>query len=88
MLTGHGAPIVDFEFSPFNDQLLSTASEDATIKLWVLPEDGLASNVKDCDGELIGHSKKLIISRFHPSAENTIASTAADVTVRIWDLEN
>jgi coronin-1B/1C/6 len=41
LIKGHAGPVVDFEFSPFNDSLLATASEDGTIKLWVIPEEGV-----------------------------------------------
>jgi len=41
LIKGHAGPINDFEFSPFNDSLLATASEDGTIKLWVIPEEGV-----------------------------------------------
>lgn len=34
LIRGHAGPIVDFDFSPFNDSLLATASEDGTVKLW------------------------------------------------------
>lgn len=86
LIKGHAGPVVDFEFSPFNDQLLATASEDGTIKLWIIPEDGITSDTTECDAELRGHAKKLILSRFHPSADYTIASIAADNTIRIWDV--
>lgn len=86
LIKGHAGPINDFEFSPFNDSLLVTASEDATIKLWIIPEEGIVNDVTDCDAELRGHSKKLIFSKFHPSSEMTLASAAADMTVRIWDV--
>ena len=88
LLKGHGGPIVDFEFSPFNDSLLSTASEDGSIKLWIIPPDGITEDVQECDAELKGHAKKLILSRFHPTADYTMASGAADGTIRIWDITN
>jgi coronin-1B/1C/6 len=37
-LRGHSAQVVDFEFSPFSNNLLATGAEDGHIKLWVLPE--------------------------------------------------
>lgn len=40
-IKGHAGPIVDFEFSPFNDYLLATASEDASVKLWIIPENSI-----------------------------------------------
>jgi coronin-1B/1C/6 len=34
LIKGHAGPVVDFEFSPYNDSLLATASQDGTVKLW------------------------------------------------------
>lgn len=86
MIKGHAGPIIDFEFSPFNDNLLVTASEDGIIKMWIIPEEGIVSDVTDSDAELRGHQKKLIFTKFHPSSDYTLASAAADSTVRIWDI--
>ena len=88
LLKGHGGPIVDFEFSPFNDSLLSTASEDGCIKLWIIPPEGVTKDILQSDVELKGHAKKLILSRFHPTADYTMASGAADGTIRVWDITN
>ena len=85
---GHSGPIVDFEFSPFNDHLLATASEDASVKLWILPEGGMTGDISECDAELRGHAKKLILTRFHPSSDFTLATAAADNSIRIWDIAN
>jgi WD40 repeat protein len=86
LIRGHAGPVVDFDFSPFNENLLATASEDGTVKFWVIPEDGITKDVKECDAELRGHSKKLIFSKFHPSADYTMATSGLDTTVRIWDI--
>ena len=86
LIKGHAGPINDFEFSPFNDSLLATASEDATIKMWIIPEEGIVKDVTESDADLRGHSKKVIFSKFHPSAEMTMGSAAADNTVRIGDV--
>jgi hypothetical protein len=45
---------VDFEFSPFTDNLLATAAEDGHIKLWVLPEQ-VCQDITEDDGTLVGH---------------------------------
>lgn len=45
LIKGHNGAIMDFDFSPFNDNLLATASEDGTVKLWVIPEDGITTEV-------------------------------------------
>lgn len=86
LLKGHNGPIVDFEFSPFNDNLFVTASEDGSLKLWVIPEEGYTHDTTECDADMRGHSRKLIFSKFHPSADYTLASSAADCTVRLWDI--
>lgn len=86
LIKGHAGPVIDFDFSPFNDNLLATASEDGTVKLWLIPDEGITKDVTEFDGELKGHSKKLIFSKFHPSADYTLATTGADTTVRIWDI--
>ena len=88
LIKGHGGPIVDFEFSPFSEQLLATASEDGSIKLWVIPEDGITKDTMESDGELRGHSRKLIFSKFHPSSDYTLASSGADSTIRLWDVSH
>jgi WD40 repeat protein len=88
LIKGHNNPVVDFDFSPFNDNLLATASEDGTVKFWVIPPEGITKEVKESQGELVGHSKKLIFAKFHPSADYTMATSGVDYTVRIWDIEN
>lgn len=88
LFKGHAGPVVDFEFSPFNDNLLATASEDGTVKLWVIPEDGLTKDVLEWNAELNSGSKKLVFSKFHPSADYTLATSGLDTTVRVWDIQN
>ena len=55
LIRGHAGPIIDFEFSPFNDNLFATASEDGLIKLWIIPEEGIVEDRIDSDAELRGH---------------------------------
>ena len=88
LIKGHAGPVIDFDFSPFNDNLLATASEDATVKFWIIPDEGLTKDVTEFDAELKGHSKKLIFAKFHPSSDYTIATSSADSSVRIWDISN
>jgi coronin-1B/1C/6 len=84
---GHSGPVLDFDFNPFHDQILASASEDQTIKIWGIPEGGLTSNLIDPLVDLHGHAKKVTLLRFHPTASNVLASTSADLTVKLWDIE-
>jgi coronin-1B/1C/6 len=79
--------VLDFDFNPFHDHILASASEDQTIKIWGFPEGGLTSNIVDPLVDLHGHGKKVTLLRFHPTANNVLASTSADQTVKLWDIE-
>jgi WD40 repeat protein len=61
LLKGHAGPVVDFDFSPFNDNLLATASEDGTVKLWNIQEEGVTKDITKWDAELASGTKKLIL---------------------------
>ncbi|KAL9179264.1 hypothetical protein ACHAXT_008554 [Thalassiosira profunda] len=97
-LHGHAGAILDFEWNPFDDSMLATASEDTTIKIWNIPEEWEPINEKGAskpgsditasDIDLIGHAKKVNLLRFHPTASNVLASTSSDYTVKLWDIEH
>lgn len=97
IVKGHHGSILDMEWSPFDDSLLATGSEDCNIKLWSIPEEweptndkGLGKTGQDFSDSMIdleGHAKKVTLMRFHPTASNTLMSTSADHTVKIWDVE-
>jgi len=40
LLTGHKSAVLDLDFSQFNDNILATCSEDATVKIWSIPDGG------------------------------------------------
>lgn len=96
-LHGHAGAILDFEWNPFDDSMLATASEDCTIKIWNIPEEWEPINAKGANNpgadisesmvDLTGHGKKVNLLRFHPTAANVLASTSSDYTVKLWDIE-
>jgi WD40 repeat protein len=88
LIQGHKGNINDVQFSHFNPNLMATASEDGMIKLWLIPDEGIKTNVAESDGDLAGHTKKVTGLRWHRTADNLIASHSADSTVRIWDVMN
>lgn len=96
-LHGHSGAILDFEWNPFDDSMLATASEDTTIKIWSIPEEWEPINAKkqskageditESMVDLVGHAKKVNFLRFHPTASNVLASSSSDYTVKLWDIE-
>ncbi|KAJ1966829.1 Lissencephaly-1 [Dimargaris xerosporica] len=78
-LTGHRSPITRVRFHPvFN--VLATASEDTTIKIWDYETGEFERTLK-------GHTKAVQDIDFDPKG-NFLVSCSADLTIRIWDLSN
>jgi len=83
---GHTGAVLDFDFNPFNDQIIASCSEDMTVKLWAIPEGGLTANIDHPLVDLHGHSRKVTLLRFHPTAAEVLASVGGDNTVKLWDV--
>jgi len=71
---GHSGPLQDMEFSPFHINMLATASGDATLRLWTMPEGSLTASTDQAAAVLRGHSKRVMLMQWHPAAEFTLAS--------------
>jgi len=84
----HGCEITDMEWNPFDDSLLATAGEDARVKLWKIPAEGMKENRRDADFELVGHYKRLNTINFHPIVGNLAATSSMDMAVRLWDINS
>lgn len=66
---------------------MATASEDTTIKLWQIPEDGLTESINQPLADIGNHARKVTLLRFHPTAGTVLSSVGGDNTVKIWDVE-
>lgn len=86
LISGHKGPILDFEWNPFDDHMLISASEDLTVKVWQIPEDGLKAHMKEPLINLEGHQKKVSFCTFNRAAGHIFASSSFDLTTRIWNL--
>jgi coronin-1B/1C/6 len=87
LISGHRGAILDFDFNPFHEHLIASASDDSTIKIWGIPEGGLTETCVEPLVDLQGHGRKVTLINFHPTANNVLASTSADFSVRLWDIE-
>jgi len=87
LLTGHKGAVLDLDFSPFNDDILATCSEDTKINIWNLT-GGFEGHKTDVSQVLSGHNKKVGAIRWHPIAGNVLASASTDFVVKVWDVQN
>ena len=76
-IQGHADIVTDFAFSPFDDGLLATGSQDQTIKLWRLPAPSeLASDLTEPELELAEQPRRVETVSWHPLADGLLVSEA------------
>ncbi|XP_053688153.1 coronin-1A-like [Sabethes cyaneus] len=83
---GHTGQILDLKWNPFDDNMIASASDDCTIKIWKIPEGGLTSNLSECMVELVGHKRKVMHIEWHPTASNVLISAGFDHLICVWDI--
>ena len=88
LIRAHLQNVNDVRFSPFIPNLLSTSSDDGTIKLWQIPDQGLTVDIDTPVQKYDGHSKKVILSQYHPCSRDILASCSFDNSIHIWNIEN
>ncbi|XP_043567419.1 coronin-7-like [Chiloscyllium plagiosum] len=80
----HADLVTDFDFSPFDDELLATCSADVMVKLWRLPDT--FQQVSSGQNITLGpEAVRVECVLFHPSADGVLASGAGN-TAKIWDV--
>lgn len=87
LVAGHSAEVLDIEFSPFNPNIISSASEDGYVKIWRIPDGGIKDTMTEPVQSLSGHRRKVGTVNFNPIAEGVVATTSADYMVKFWDIE-
>lgn len=83
---GHQAPVLDIQWSPHDDNIIASASEDNTVKVWQIPDGGLNKPLTEAIVTLEGHSKRVGIIAWHPSALNILLSAGCDNVICIWNV--
>ena len=83
-LMAHTDLITDLAFSPFDDGLLATGSQDQTIKIWRIPREGLTTNLATPELTLQQHRRVETVT-FHPAAEGLLTSSC-HTNINIWDI--
>jgi coronin-1B/1C/6 len=86
LVVGHKAAVLDIAWCPHNDNLIASASEDCTIKVWEIPNAGLSKNLTDCVADLVAHQRRVGVISWHPSAHLILLSAGADFKVFVWNV--
>ena len=84
MVTGHKGAVLDLAWCPHNDNVIASASDDCTIKLWQIPDEGLTSNLDVPVADLSGHLKRVTLLVWHPTAMNVLASASKWSEETVW----
>ncbi|RWS09809.1 coronin-2B-like protein [Dinothrombium tinctorium] len=83
---GHKGPVSDIKWNPFNDNIIASCSDDCTIKLWYIPDEGVPKRgMNDCFMTLDEHKRRVTLIEWHPTADNILASVGFDHLILIWN---
>lgn len=86
LVHAHKENITDIRWSPYVKNLLSSASEDGTIKFFQIPDNGVEERIDKEVGSFKEHNKKVVLFKYHPASADLIASTGFDKTVKVFNI--
>lgn len=84
-INAHNDMVTDFAFSPFDDGLLATGSQDQTVKLWKIPKEGLKTDLTKPEMVLPEQPRRVETVTFHPTADCILATSSAQ-GITVWDM--
>lgn len=93
---GHAGPVLDTDWSPFDDSIVASGAEDGKILIWKVDgsefEGWGAEKWEPQDFEPVarisGSGRKIGQVMFHPTASHVLATATGDHIVKIWDLNS
>lgn len=86
MVAGHKGAVLDIAWCPHNDNVIASASEDCSIKLWQIPDEGLTENLTEAIVDLSVHQRRVTLLVWHPSALNVLLSSSSDNSIILWNV--
>jgi len=84
-INAHSDMVTDFAFSPFDDGLLATGSQDQTVKLWKIPKEGLKQDLTKPEIVLPEQPRRVETVSFHPTAD-CILATSSGTGITVWNM--
>ncbi|KAJ8468314.1 hypothetical protein ONZ51_g9720 [Trametes cubensis] len=90
----HTGPVLDTDWSPFNDTVVASAGEDGKTLIWKVDDaafagwgqDGWEPQDFDPVARIDVSPRRVGHVLFHPTANNVLATSTGDHVVKLWDL--
>nr|KAJ3422774.1 Coronin-7 [Polyrhizophydium stewartii] len=91
----NGSDLHDFKLDPFNPARIATGCEDGRVRLFTVPDGGLAADAQIApDAAFLAHNGRVAIIAFHPTAADVLLTYSPEQggaggpvpTVKIWNL--
>eukprot|EP01083_Nonionella_stella_P065596 172034_1 len=79
LVRGHPSQVLTFSLSTLDEHLLATGGDDANVKIWRIPDEGLSKDLTEPEATIpfTGAIRKL---QFHNAVENVLAVAYDDVS--------
>ncbi|XP_034661537.1 coronin-6-like [Drosophila subobscura] len=88
LVSGHKSSVLDIAWCPHNDNLIASASDDCTIKVWHIPDGGLTTTLTVPKVTLVQHQRRVNLLLWHPTARDVLLSAGWDTKVLVWNVES
>ncbi|XP_076452772.1 coronin-1B-like isoform X3 [Babylonia areolata] len=85
-VAGHKGAVMDVQWCPHDDNVIASASEDCTVKVWQIPDSGLVTPLTEPVANLTAHQKRVGIVAWHPTAQNVLVSSGSDNKMYFWNV--
>ncbi|KAL3314805.1 Coronin-6 [Cichlidogyrus casuarinus] len=88
---GHSKAVTDLRWCPHDDNIIASASDDCTIKIWNVEEPG--PDAKDANltfselATLTHHERRVNLILWHPSVKNVLLTAGNDNLLTLCNLE-
>ncbi|EKM50835.1 uncharacterized protein PHACADRAFT_264349 [Phanerochaete carnosa HHB-10118-sp] len=90
----HTGPVLDTDWSPFNDSVVASAADDGKAMIWKVDAsvfdgwgtDGWEPRDFDPVARIDVTPRRVGQILFHPTAEHVLATATGEHTVKLWDL--
>lgn len=86
LVGGHKGPVLDIAWSPHDDNVIASGSEDCVVKVWQIPDGGISRTLTEPVVDLLYHQRRVGLVLWHPTAQNVLLTAGSDNNVAIWNV--